>query len=131
MSDDEHSNIFHWAVPIYIKFKEIDCKQVPIVCVQNNWSLADATPSAITCVQAGYDFAPIATLRQIVGGKEQSAFGSVIFSLKANIAIRSIDDFSRKRVGVGQPFSAESFQLGWQVETDSCVHNDTTLCFLS
>lgn len=76
---------------------------------------ADAIPGVITCVQAAYDFAPIATVRQVLAKKQQSAYGSVIYSLKDNPEIQSIPDLVRKRVGVAQPLASGSFQLGWQV----------------
>ena len=80
------------------------------------FGFADTSPGRVTCLQATFDFMPIATLRQYISGKEQSSYGSVIFSLKANTEIRSLEDLEWKRVGVGQPFGSGSYQLSWEVQ---------------
>ena len=76
---------------------------------------ADAIPGRLTCLQASSDFTPIATLRQYISGKEQSSYGSIIFSSKADTNILSVEDFVWKRVGVGQPLEPGAYQLPWEV----------------
>uniref|UniRef100_A0A7S0QGB5 Uncharacterized protein n=1 Tax=Cryptomonas curvata TaxID=233186 RepID=A0A7S0QGB5_9CRYP len=75
------------------------------------------TPGVLGCIEASYGFTPIATQRQLVGGKESGAIGSLVYSKKDGV-IKQLKDVHGRRVAVGQISTVGAYQLGFQLLLD-------------
>ena len=69
----------------------------------------------LVCIEAAYGFVTIATQRTEVLNKEAMGYGSVLYTLKSNTAIKSLSDFKGKKIGVGSIVTVGSFLLSWKV----------------
>ena len=66
-------------------------------------------------MESEFGFAPLATQRAVLAGQETGAVTALIYSFKANAAIKNISDLRGKRIGVGRVLVADAYPLQFQV----------------
>ena len=69
----------------------------------------------LVCLEAGYGFSTIATQRTAILNKEAMGYGSVLYTLRSNTAVNTLQDFKGKRIGVGSILAVGAFLLAWKV----------------
>ena len=87
----------------------------------------------LVCIEAAYGFVTIATQRTEVLNKEAMGYGSVLYTLKSNTAIKSLSDFKGKKIGVGSIVTVGSFLLSWKVRPSAsagCLPDGFFISFL-
>ena len=69
----------------------------------------------LVCLESAHGFVTIATQRTEVLNREAMGYGSLLYTLKSNTEIMSLNDFKGKKIGVGSIVTVGSFLLSWKV----------------